>query len=329
MRILLIGGTKFVGPYVTRLLVQEGHEVTLLTRGKANVDLPPDVKRLVGDRRDLSLFLDEFKQLSPDVVLDMIPMRQEDARSLMHTFRGIGGRVIGLSSIDVYLAFGRIKYTELGPIQPVPLSEEAELRHTKEPHGLDYDKTGIEQEIMGDSDLPGTILRLPGIHGPLDPLHRLYPYLKRMDDRRSAILINRDVSRWRFSRGYVENVAAAIVLAVTDDRSKGRIYNVAEPEAFSEKEWISAIGNVMGWEGEIVEVSSNLLPEEDDVRQDWVVDTYRIRQELGYHEVISREDGLRKTIGWERTNPPLDINPENFNYAEEDALLAKIEMHSR
>ena len=127
----------------------------------------------------------------------------------------------------------------------------------------------------------------------------------------------------------MENVAAAIALAVTDSRAKGRIYNVAEPEAFSKAEWVRIIGKITEWEGEVVEVFPDLLPEKDDVRQDWVVDTYRIRHELGYHEIVSREDGLRKKIDWERINPPPNISPKDFDYAEEDALLAKMEIHTR
>jgi nucleoside-diphosphate-sugar epimerase len=104
MKILLIGGTAFTGPYVARLLVQKGHEVTLFTRGNKEVNLPPEVKRLTGDRQKLVSFLSDFNKFSPDIVLDMIPMRQEDARNFMLAFKEICERVVGLSSIDVYLA---------------------------------------------------------------------------------------------------------------------------------------------------------------------------------------------------------------------------------
>ena len=51
-----------------------------------------------------------------------------------------------------------------------------------------YDKIPAEQAVMGDSEIRGTVLRLPMIYGPGDPLHRLHPILKRIDDRRPAIL---------------------------------------------------------------------------------------------------------------------------------------------
>ncbi|MFM9735660.1 NAD-dependent epimerase/dehydratase family protein, partial [Streptomyces niveiscabiei] len=88
---------------------------------------------------------------------------------------------------------------------------------------------------------PGTVLRLPMVYGPGDRQHRLWSYLKRMDDRRPAILMGATQARWRTTRGYVENVAAAIALAVTDDRAAGRIYNVAELDAPEEAEWAQQI----------------------------------------------------------------------------------------
>ena len=87
--------------------------------------------------------------------------------------------------------------------------------------GLDYNKTAIELAVMNDPNLPATILRLPATHGPGDDKHRLFPYIKRMDDGRPAILLDEAYASWRWSRGYVEDVAHAIVLAVTDERAAG------------------------------------------------------------------------------------------------------------
>ena len=59
------------------------------------------------------------------------------------------------------------------------------------------------------------------VHGPRDYQHRLFPYLKRMDDGRPAIVLDEDRARMRVTRGYVEDVAAAIALAATDPRASG------------------------------------------------------------------------------------------------------------
>ncbi|HCJ33637.1 MAG TPA: NAD-dependent dehydratase, partial [Ktedonobacter sp.] len=53
---------------------------------------------------------------------------------------------------------------------------------------------------MSDPMLPGTILRLPMMYGPRDKQHRLFEYLKRMDDQRLAIILGEAYARWRWPR---------------------------------------------------------------------------------------------------------------------------------
>jgi len=55
-----------------------------------------------------------------------------------------------------------------------------------------------------------------------------------------------------------------------------------------------------------------------------VIDSTRIRQELGYVEQVTQEEGLRRTIAWQRANPPETFDPSLFDYPAEDSALAKI-----
>ena len=57
--------------------------------------------------------------------------------------------------------------------------------------------------------------------------------------------------------------------------------------------------------------------------QHWVVDSTRIREELGYREPIARADAIRRTIEWERANPPV-VDPAAFDYAAEDGAIAAL-----
>ena len=325
MRVLIIGGTGFTGPHVVSQLLDWGHDVALLNRGETASDLLGDARHIQGDRARISEHLTEIRRFAPDVVLDMIPFRQDHARQLMDALRGVAPRVVGLSSGDVYVAYARIHETEPGPLQPMPVAEDAELRRTKAPHGENYDKLGIEAELMGHSEIAGTILRLPAIYGPRDGQHRLFPYLKRMDDGRPVILLEETFADFRFSRAYVENVAAAVSLAVSTERAAGEIYNVAEPEAFSEREWVRQIGKTGGWRGEVVALPFERMPrhlqDAGNPRQHWVVDTLKIRQHLGYHEVVPRAEGLARTMEWERANPPPNLDLSQFDYEAEDAAL--------
>jgi nucleoside-diphosphate-sugar epimerase len=188
-----------------------------------------------------------------------------------------------------------------------------------------YDKLPVERAVFGDPDLPGTVLRLPMVHGPGDPFGRLFPYLIRMDDRRPSIVLDERMARWKCPRGYVENVATAIALAVMDDRAESRIYNVAEPVAFTEAEWVRAIGQVVGWRGEIVTVASGRIPLSYGVEQSIDMDSGRIRRELGYAEAVGSRDALEQTVAWERAHSTGASHGIGLlDYDAEDTLLAEI-----
>jgi nucleoside-diphosphate-sugar epimerase len=86
-----------------------------------------------------------------------------------------------------------------------------------------YDKIAVEEAILNSAEISGTVLRLPMVYGPGDPLHRFFPLLKRFDDGRSSILFADDLAAWRGPRGYVENIAHAIALAATSKQAAGRV----------------------------------------------------------------------------------------------------------
>jgi nucleoside-diphosphate-sugar epimerase len=324
MKILILGGTSLTGPFTMRYLAGQGHQVTIFHRGKHQVDLPPGVNRIIGDRRKLDEFISEFRQLAPEVVLDMLAFTRQDAEMLMRVFKGIAQRVVVPSSSDVYRVFGRLHGTEPGPVDPIPLAEEAPLREKLSIHEEEYEKRWVEQVVMGDPDLPGTILRYPMIYGPNDG-GRTFDLVKRMMDNRPAILLDEKVARWRWSRGYAENVAWATVLAVTQERARNRIYNVAEPEGLSYLEWTQRLTRAADWKGRIVLVPQGRLHEQGNFEHHWVVDTTRIRAELGYMEVLAQEEALRRTVEWQWANPLEKYDPKEFDYETEDKILAELQ----
>ena len=324
MKILILGGTQLTGPFTTRYLVEQGHQVTLFNRGKHSVDLPPAVNRILGDRHKLDQSIDEFRRQAPDVVLDMLCFTRQDAKMLMSVFKGIAKRVVVPSSSDVYRAFGRLHGTEPGPVDPIPFAEDAPLRENLSIRKEEYEKRWVEEVVMGDPELPGTILRYPMIYGP-DDGGRTFDLVKRMMDNRPVIPLEEQVARWRWSRGYAENVAWATVLAVTQEQARNRIYNVAEPEGLSYLEWTQRVTRAGGWRGRIVVVpQGSLSPDGLHFEHHWVVDTdtTRIRAELGYMEVVPQEEALRRTVEWQQANPLEKYDPKDFDYATEDAVLA-------
>ncbi len=326
MRILILGGTKFVGPHVVRELAAHGHDVTIFHRGEHELDLPSTVRHVHGDFAHFDQHVEALRALKPEVLIDMVPFRAEDGRRVL-AFSGIARRSVVLSSCDVYLAYGRLVRTEPGDPEPVPLTEDSRLREKLSTGGENYNKPAVEKLAASDPDLPCTILRLPAIHGPGDYQHRLYRYVKRMADNRPAILIDQNVRDWNWKRGYVEDIAHAVALAATDDRATGRIYNVADEKHYTEFEWATRLAKAMNYSGKVLSVPSAEVPKslqaDIDTRQQMILDSTRIRRELGFKEIIPEDVALRRTIEWELANPPKDSLLED-EYTVEDAALTKM-----
>ena len=336
MRVLVIGGTNFIGPHVVAALHRHGHDVTVYHRGLHEPDLPSAVRHIHSPRAVIPVlhFPSRLTDPAPEVVLHMFPVGEDDARAAVARFIGVARRIVAISSGDVYRAYGRVLGTEPGSPEPVPIDEDAPLRETFYPYRhtaagpsewtYHYEKILAERAVM-ESRLPATVLRLPAVYGPGDPYRRLRPYIKRMDDRRPAILLEAAQAAWRWTHGYVENVAQAIALAVADERAAGRVYNIGEAVVPTMAERVRQIGEVAGWRGDVVPLSTNRLPQHlrapYEPHQDLVVDTRRVRAELGFGERLSSDEGLRRTIEWERAHPPDTGDPGPAEYAAEEAAL--------
>jgi len=122
-------------------------------------------------------------------------------------------------------------------------------------------------------------------------------------------------------------VAHAISLAATSEQAARRIYNVAEPTTFTELEWAGLVVRTAGWQGDFVTFPAEKAPAHlrspSNLAQHWVASSQRIREELGYKELISLDEGLRRTIAWQRQNPPSQVDSRQFDYEAEDKALAE------
>src|SRR5260370_641938 len=110
------------------------------------------------------------------------------------------------------------------------------------------------------------------------------------------------------------------------ERGPRSIYNVCEEPSFSELEWARKLAAAMLWDGDFValpiEHTARHLQKPGNAAQHWAASSARIRQELGYQEPVAIEEAIRRTICWERENPPAGVLLAQFDYAAEDAAVA-------
>jgi nucleoside-diphosphate-sugar epimerase len=318
MRVLVVGGTGFIGGELVRCFVARGHEVVVFHRGETEQALPARVRRVLGDRARIGDHAATLRAAAPDVVVDTMAFREADVHGVHAALRGTAPRLVVLSSLDVYRAYDRFVRARPGPPEVTPIDEDAPLREIAYPRrrfaaGPDdgdwsYDKIPVERAALAEQEMRGTVLRLPAVYGPGDRRrHRVGRYLARMDGPAGALDLDADLARWRWTRGYVEDVADAIATASTDARAAGRTYNVGEAAPATEGDWVRAIARAAGYRGTVVERPRRDLPghvarELDgyDYDHDLVLDTTRIHVELGWRPRASMDEALAASVAWER-----------------------------
>jgi 2'-hydroxyisoflavone reductase len=165
MKLLILGGTKFLGRHLVEAALAQGHEVTLFNRGQENPDVFPDIEKLKGDRDGQ---LDALKGRSWDAVIDTcgyVPRVVRDSATLLaddvehYTF---------ISSISVYSDFSKRNMDESDPVGK--LADET----TEEVNGETYGPLKARCEEEAEKAMPGRVLNIrPGlIVGPHDPTDR-------------------------------------------------------------------------------------------------------------------------------------------------------------
>jgi nucleoside-diphosphate-sugar epimerase len=295
VRVLVFGGTKFMGPHVVRELVARGHDVTLFHRGEHEAF--PELRHVHAERTNLP------RELEADLVIDMWCMNEADALAAKVHFGG--ARYVVLSSGDVYRNYDGLQRHYAGVPDPVPLAEDAPLREELYPYRhkaaelgdwvRDYDKILVERALAGPRT---TILRMPAVYGPDDERRRFYDWIDAMLRGDEVIAIDDALAEWRWTRGWAADCAGAIVHAAFDERAAGRTYNVGELDTPSEEEWLRLIAGIAGWKGRI-ERRNNIAPPLD-FRFHLHTDARRIREELGWRERVTRAEALAALTAWRR-----------------------------
>ena len=327
MNCLIVGGTKFIGPSLVKELLDKSWEVTLFNRGNEANSVPSGVNLIKGDKADLTDFKDQFKELKLDAVVHMIADNGAEAETFAEAFSGIASSAVVLSSANLYKAHARLHMLDEGPLESCPIAEDAPLRTT--PLKED-EKTGraVVEKTMLSSKLPTTILRLPPVYGPRDPRKRLYPMIMRMVENRPFILVGEQQALWKWTHGYVENIAHAIATAVMDIPNRHRIYNLGEQSVPTVKERMEHLGAMLDWEGDVVVMPDERLPPHlqtpGDFRQNIIYDTSRIRSELDFVDMFDYYEGIREAALWYAENPPEHLKNQKFNYDSEDEAVKRL-----
>jgi 2'-hydroxyisoflavone reductase len=165
LRILILGGTRFIGVYMTELATQRGHIVTLFNRGETNPELFPKLEKLRGDRDGK---LDALRDRQWDVVIDDSGFVPRQVRLTAQLLAPNVRHYLFVSSVSVYASFAT------APDEQSPVGKLAdESVETVDENTYGPLKALCEQAV--EAALPGrvTVLRPGYIAGPNDTSDRL------------------------------------------------------------------------------------------------------------------------------------------------------------
>jgi nucleoside-diphosphate-sugar epimerase len=310
MRVIVLGGTRFIGRATVEDLVADGHTVLVVHRGELE---PPDlapVQHLHVARRDLLEARAELAAFEPDAVLDAIALTRADAQTAVDALPG-GARLVVLSSVDVYRAYTGL-LTERD-VERVPLDESSPVRTERYPYRdrgddlKDYEKLDVEEVYRARG---GTAIRLPMVHGAFDRQRREEFILRRVRAGRRRIPFG--AGMWLTCRGYVGDMATGIRLALEHPNVAGDVFNLAEQPSASMRLWAEQILQVAGFEAELVPVADAVLPDDlkytGNVAQHLLADASKARRVLGWSPGDPL-DGLRASVQWHLAHPPSEPDP--------------------
>jgi nucleoside-diphosphate-sugar epimerase len=207
MRILMMGGTRFVGVYLTELLLKQGHEVVLFNRG--NKPAPAGVTQIHGDRTDAEQIRTQLAGESFDAIFDNNGRSLSDTQPLADLFTGKVKQFVYMSSAGVYLKSDEMPHGEGDAVDPAS-------RH----------KGKFETEAyLAAQGLPFTSIRPVYIYGPknYNPIEGWF-FDRLSRDRPIPIP---DSGMQITQLGHCADLAAAMAAVLGNDTAIGETYNIS------------------------------------------------------------------------------------------------------
>jgi nucleoside-diphosphate-sugar epimerase len=261
MKILIIGGTRNMGHFLTEALHRDGHTVTVLNRGLTRSDLPDGIEHLRADRSIASGFEAAVSGRTFDAVVDFALFSGTDAEVVADVFQGKVGHYIFISSGQVYLIRDGVTR---------PYHEEdydGALIDTPALNTYDHEEwTYGNQKRQAEDTLarahterafPYTALRLPMVNSPRDPFGRLYGYLLRLRDN-GPVLIP-DTPDYALRHVAARDVVTAILTLLERGTTDHRAYNISQDETLTLTDFLTMLGELVGIAPRIVRTERVLL----------------------------------------------------------------------
>jgi UDP-glucose 4-epimerase len=327
LRVVVLGGTRFIGRRIVDELVAGGHSPLVVHRGQTEPAGLADAAHLHVDRRELASVSEELSAFRADAVLDCMGFSGADAETVLAALPAGVARLVVLSSMDTYRAYAGLHAGVAS--DEVPVDETSPVRGEDQRYPYrgqianmdDYEKLDVESRWLARG---GVALRLPMTYGEHDGQRREEFILRRVRAGRTRIPIG--AGNALLTHGYVGDVARGVrlVLEAGDADVAGEVFNFGETRtptvALRARNILEAAG--ASDRVELVRVPDDALPPDlgltGAIQQHLLVDSAKARRVLGW-QPDDPTDTLRCSVEWHLANAP-DAE-EAVAFAGDDAAL--------
>lgn len=279
MRILVMGGTRFVGKPLVQLLMAAGHQLSLFTRGRQPV--PEGVEHFSGDRSEASQ-LAPLKGRKFDVIIDSSGRNLVDTQSVLACTSAPSHRLVYVSSAGVYAASELWPLTENSPLDPASR------------HGGKADtENWLRQEGIPFTSFRPTYIYGPGNYNPVESW-----FFDRICGNLPVPLPGDGSTITQL--GHVDDLALAMARCLEVDAATNRIYNCTGRKGVTFKGLVAAAARACGRDPNSVELRS-FDPSSLDPKarkafplrlNHFLVDVQRVERELAWSPRFDLEAGL-------------------------------------
>jgi nucleoside-diphosphate-sugar epimerase len=326
--VVVVGGTGPTGFALVERLVAAGDRVTIVHTGQHEIGFSGPVEHVHCDPR------------SRDDLAAALGRREFDAAistsgRLREVVAVLANRIGSLAAVTGLPAYAGWLATPGRAGRPMPLRETdppARPVHDAPGDGLTQRVLANERAVL-DAAAAGAfraaVLRYTMVYGPYSYIPFEWYFVRRVLDGRRRLVLEAD-GLMLPQRGYAENLAAAVLLALDEPQADGRVFNVGDEHVLSVRAIADTVAEALGHEFEAVSVPLVATPCRNPfaLRQNTVFDLGAIR-DLGYRDVVPVAEATRRAARWLADNPvgrgsseEASLGAHAFDYAAEDHAIA-------
>ncbi|MDR1003014.1 MAG: NAD-dependent epimerase/dehydratase family protein [Oscillospiraceae bacterium] len=315
-KVLVLGGSYFIGYNIVKNLIKDGYAVTILNRGTANPKFSGEVETILCDRKNACNMKAQLKDKHFDFVIDVSCYTASDAEAVYEA--------LDRKSIEQYIFISSSAVYHSG--QDLPLNETSDAGENIVWGDYGTDKSAAEKFFLSKHEgegFPVVILRPPYVYGENNYVYREAFMFDRITLSRTIILPNEGKTRVQFIHVY--DLYRTIEAIFGKHETIGQVYNVGDEQPVTLAEWVQCCMEVCEKHTKVVGFdyldsgyeSRDFFPLHD---YEYFLNTDKIREI--YTPRISMTEGLRASFSWYSDNVG-SINAKSHYAVNEKDILEK------